>query len=73
MPENEDRGLDQAALEALFPAIAEALDAVPPERRTTVMTKAFLLLAHRTAALDDALVALAQAPEDPRPSASQSP
>lgn len=59
-------GLDAASLETLFPEVAGLLDAVPEERRLLVITKAFVLLAHRCGDRDTALACLDAAKDNPR-------
>lgn len=53
-----DAGLGREGLEALFPKLAEHIDAVPPAARERFLAKAFLLLADACGDLDAALRSL---------------
>ncbi len=58
--------LGRAGLEALFPKLAEHIDATPPAARERFLAKAFLLLADAHGGLDTALRCL----DDARASAA---
>lgn len=53
--------LGRAGLEALFPKLAEHIDATPPAGRERFLAKAFLLLADAQGDLDTVLRCLAEA------------
>lgn len=63
--EHEYPGLGREGLEALFPRLAEHIDATPPPARERFLVKAFLLLADGGGDLDRALRCLEQAAVQP--------
>ena len=74
MPLSPEMGLGREGLEALFPKLAEQIDAVPPAARERFLVKAFLLLAEAHGQTDVALRCLDEAahvPDDGGPGAGR--